>query len=194
MAAFKKTIAQRLFSVSRITTNHPAVTNCRTSSPCSAAKSAAMNSRATPPDPGDNTVFRRYLHRDSAASPSGPRIFPAGEKLLEKLREMDFSRGRISLDGLTPPPPPKEEEEESPEANLTVADAKKILKLSQLEAVKSNLRTVEKDSVSYSEFLQICAKECSSMDQALEFAKILDESGNVIVLGNVVYLRPQQVG
>lgn len=107
---------------------------------------------------------------------------------------MDFSRGRISLDGLTPPPPPKEEEEESPEANLTVADAKKILILSQLEAVKSNLRTVEKDSVSYSEFLQICAKECSSMDQALEFAKILDESGNVIVLGNVVYLRPQQVG
>ncbi|KAL9152037.1 hypothetical protein ABFS82_11G092200 [Erythranthe guttata] len=201
--AFRKTITQRLFSLSRMA-NTPAVTNCRTSSPCSAAKSASLNHPSKPNgfalDPGDDGIFRRYIHRNSAAaaSPSAIRYLPTGEKLLEKLREMDISKDRIRLDGLIPPPAEAEAEmeaelEESPEANLTVADAKKILKLSQLETVKSRLKTVENDVVSYSEFLEICDNVCSSTDQSLEFAKILDESGTVIVLGNIVFLKPQQV-
>ncbi|KAI3462817.1 hypothetical protein Pfo_019480 [Paulownia fortunei] len=186
--AFKKIIAQRLFSISRIT--NPALTNCPiTSSPCTAAKSAALDHQTTrnklAPDPGDDGIFRRYLQSHSAAAPSGPRFLASGEKLLEKLRGMDIARDRIRLDGLTPPP--------ASEGKLTVADAKKILRLSQLEMVKSRLRQVEKDCVSFSEFLEICAKECSSVDQGLEFAKILDESGSVIVLGNIVFLRPEQV-
>lgn len=109
---------------------------------------------------------------------------------MEKLRGLDIARDRIRLDRLRPPPA----SEESPEEKLTVADAKKILRLSQLERVKSRLRQIEKDFVSYSEFLEICAKECSRTDQGLEFSKILDESGSVIVLGNIVFLRPEQVG
>ncbi|KAG8372857.1 hypothetical protein BUALT_Bualt12G0110600 [Buddleja alternifolia] len=180
--AFKKTLAQRLFSISR---------NCRTSSPCPSLRSAASNHPTTPnPDPGDHGIFRRFFHRESATTSSGLRFLPTGEKLMEKLRSMDISRDRIRLDGLTPPSPASDE---SPEANLTVADAKKILRLSQIETVKSRLRQIEKNCISYSEFLQICAEECSSVDQGVEFAKMLDESGSVIVLGNVVFLRPEQV-
>ncbi|KAK6152664.1 hypothetical protein DH2020_012303 [Rehmannia glutinosa] len=184
--AFTKMIAQRLFSKSRIT--NPALTNHRTSS-------AALNRQTTPnkiaPDPGEGGIFRRYFHRQSAATPtSGSWPFlPAGEKLLEKLRGLDIARDRIRIDRLRPP----SASEESPEGEVTVADAKKILRLSQLEIVKSRLRQGEKDCVSYSEFLEICAKECSSKDQGLEIAKILDESGSVIVLGNIVFLRPEKV-
>ncbi|KAL0396650.1 UNVERIFIED_CONTAM: Calcium uniporter protein 2, mitochondrial [Sesamum calycinum] len=192
--AFKKALAHRLLSMSRIA--NPAVTNCRTSLPRAAVGSAASTHQTTPnrlaPDPGDDGIFRRYLHRDSsAAAPLGLRFLPTGEKLLEKLRGMDIARDRIRLDGLRPPA--QAPEEEGSEGKLTVADAKKILRLSQLEMVKSRLRQIEKDCVSYPEFLEICAKECSNLDQALEFAKMLDESGSVIVLGNTVFLRPDKV-
>ncbi|KAG8384519.1 hypothetical protein BUALT_Bualt04G0126300 [Buddleja alternifolia] len=191
--AFRKTLAQRLFGISRIA--NPTLTNCRVSSPCAAAQSATLNHQSPPnklaPDPGDDGIFRRYLHRHSAATSPELRFLPTGEKLLEKLREMNIARERIRLDGLRPPPT---EEEESPtEAKLTVADAVKILKLSQLETVKTRLAQIEKDCVSYSEFLEICCEECSSVDQGVEFAKMLDQSGSVIVLGNIVFLRPQKV-
>lgn len=101
---------------------------------------------------------------------------------------MDISKDRIRLDGLRPPAAVEEPQEE----NLTVMDAKKILRLSQLELVKSKLRMMEKDFVSYPEFVEICAKECSDSELGLEFAKILDNSGSVIVLGNIVFLRPEQ--
>ncbi|EYU44306.1 hypothetical protein MIMGU_mgv1a009944mg [Erythranthe guttata] len=176
--AFKQTLAQRVFSMSRIST--PAVTNCRVSSPCTAAQSKALNHRTTPtklaPDPGDDGIFRRHLHHNSAAAPPPPgmRFLPTGEKLLEKLREMDIARDRFRLDSLTPAepaaaPPPT------------------------LETVKLRLRQIEKDCVSYSEFLEICGQDCSSTDQRLEFAKILDQSGSVIVLGNIVFLKPEKV-
>ncbi|KAL9158023.1 hypothetical protein ABFS82_08G041100 [Erythranthe guttata] len=193
--AFKQTLAQRVFSMSRIST--PAVTNCRVSSPCTAAQSKALNHRTTPtklaPDPGDDGIFRRHLHHNSAAAPPPPgmRFLPTGEKLLEKLREMDIARDRFRLDSLTPAepaaaPPPTV-------GSLTVKDAVKILRISQLETVKLRLRQIEKDCVSYSEFLEICGQDCSSTDQRLEFAKILDQSGSVIVLGNIVFLKPEKV-
>ncbi|KAL8546190.1 hypothetical protein ACS0TY_006053 [Phlomoides rotata] len=190
--AFRKVIPQRLLGMSRMT--NPALTNCRTSLPRTAVRSAASNPHSMlnkmSHDPGDDGIFRRYLHRQSAAAPSAQRFLPTGEKLLEKLREMDIARDRIRLDALRPPPA----SEESPdEEKLTVADAKKILRLSQLETVKSKLRQIEKDFVYYPEFLEICGKECSSEDQGVEFAKILDESGSVIVLGKMVFLRPEQV-
>ncbi|KAL7154693.1 hypothetical protein ABFS83_03G018200 [Erythranthe nasuta] len=206
--AFKQTLAQRVFSMSRICT--AAVTNCRVSSPCTAAQSKALNHRTTPtklaPDPGairhcpgDDGIFRRHLHHNSsAAAPPSPgmRFLPTGEKLLEKLREMDIARDRFRLDSLRPAeeaPPPPPPPPPPTEGSLTVKDAVKILRISQLETVKLRLRQIEKDCVSYSEFLEICGQDCSSTDQRLEFAKMLDQSGSVIVLGNIVFLKPEKV-
>lgn len=188
--ALKKLLAQRLFGKSRIT--NAAVTNCRVSSPCTAALSKAMSSNKLASDPGDDGIFRRYLHRQSAAASSasaGLRFLPTGQKLLERIREMDIAR---RLD--TPSPAPAEEEEKEVTTPLTVKDAVKILKVSQLEIIKARLREIEKDQISYSELVEICAKECSSDDSAIEFAKMLDQSGSVIVLGKIVYIRPEQVG
>ncbi|TKY57744.1 Calcium uniporter protein 4 [Spatholobus suberectus] len=62
-----------------------------------------------------------------------------------------------------------------------------------MEKVKAKLRNVPESSIPYSEFLRICVESCENRDQGAEFAKILDDSGNVIVLGNAVFLRPEQV-
>ena len=51
----------------------------------------------------------------------------------------------------------------------------------------------ESDSVERSGVPEHRRRGCENEDQGAEFAKMLDDSGNVIVLGNVVFLRPEQV-
>lgn len=186
MAFFTKSLGERLLGMSRIN-GASFITTCRTSLPRTAV---ALNHQTAPsklaPDPGDDGVFRRYIHRQSPTA-AALGLLPTGEKLLEKLWGRDISKDRIRLDGLRPP------SEETPDGMVTVADVRKVLRLTQMEKVKSRLRQIEKDWVPFPEFLEVCAKECSSLDLALEFAKILDESGSVIVLGNIVFLRPHQV-
>lgn len=74
-----------------------------------------------------------------------------------------------------------------------MADAKKILRSAQLEKLRLRLREIPMNSISYSEYVNICGDACDNREQGLEFAKMLDDAGNVIVVGNVVFLRPNQV-
>ena len=113
---------------------------------------------------------------------------PVGEKLTEKLRGMDIARERIRLDGLRPP-----EMKSEPVEGFSVEDARKLLRLAQLERVKSRLRDVPKSWLPYSEYVDICVEGCSDPSQGLRFARMLDDSGTVIVLGDIVFLHPEQV-
>lgn len=117
---------------------------------------------------------------------------PVGDKLRERLRAMNITGDHLRLDGLSPP---AKEPDSSGDSvyGMTVNDARKILRLAQMEKLRAKLRQIPQSSISYSEFLRICAEGCENEDQGVEFAKMLDESGNVIVLGNVVFLRPEQV-
>ncbi|KAK2987481.1 hypothetical protein RJ640_012140 [Escallonia rubra] len=185
--AFKRMLIQRLLNASRASSQ--TLTSCRISS--SRSLLISPNPENAAPDPGDDAARRRFLqrrsiYRSSAAVPDfrSPAI---GEKLIERLRGMDITRDRIRLDGLVPPV------RRSEQGELTVEDARKVLRASQLEALKSKLREITKGYVTYAEFVQICMEACSNEHQGLGFAKILDESGSVIVLGNVVFLRPDQV-
>ncbi|KAJ0832888.1 putative calcium uniporter protein [Helianthus annuus] len=108
-----------------------------------------------------------------------PKILrPSGEKLLETLKEMDIARNQVRL---------------QTEGRLTTTDAAKILRASQMEALKLKLRSNQKSHVAYDEFIQICVDECSNRDQGVDLARVLDNSGSVIVLGNIVFLKPEQV-
>ncbi|XP_057491819.1 calcium uniporter protein 2, mitochondrial-like isoform X2 [Actinidia eriantha] len=190
--AFRRTLAQRLFNVSK--KSNTILANCRISSPSSAVPRPAKLA----PDPGDDGVFRRFLQwrpiYQSAATSPEIRSLPRGEKLMEKLRGINIAGDRIRLDGLTPPPPPIEQETAAAtEGIFTVADARKLLRVSQLEVVKSKLRQIAKDHVPFAEFVEICSDGCSNGEEGLELAKMLDQSGIVIVLGNIVFLRPEQV-
>lgn len=72
-------------------------------------------------------------------------------------------------------------------------DAKRILVFSKLERLRSAFREMPANSISYGEFVKSCVDFCGNREEGLEFARMLDEGGNVIVLGDVVFLRPEQV-
>ncbi|CAN4079570.1 unnamed protein product [Withania somnifera] len=187
--------AQRLFNAYKIT--RPSITTCRICSSITPKSIGSSSFDKIDPDPGEGGYFRRSLHLSSVFQSSELRSIPIGEKLLQKLRGMDIARDRLRLDGLISPPPQQQSlpeiDTDSEEEKFTVADARKVLRLAQLEVVKSKLRQMEKDWITYREFIQICNGACSDSDQALEFAKMLDQSGIVIVLGNAVFLKPDKV-
>ncbi|KAJ8538008.1 hypothetical protein K7X08_014548 [Anisodus acutangulus] len=105
---------------------------------------------------------------------------------------MNITGERIRFEGLAPPAPAPATAVETT-GRITVNDAKKILKFAQVEKVRSRLREIPMNSISYNKFVEICNEFCSNREQSLDFAKMLDESGSVIVLGDVVFLRPHQV-
>ncbi|GMH06468.1 hypothetical protein Nepgr_008308 [Nepenthes gracilis] len=197
--AFKKAMVHRLFNISGF--SHPASSRNPLKPPltqCLITSDPAKRT-AAPKLAGSSGLFRRIMQRrplyQSAISP-GIRSVPTGDNLMEKLREMDIARERLRLIGLSPSTAPsKESEPSSPESNgFTVGDLKKLLRASQMEMVKAKLRQIPRDWISYSEYLQICQESCSTRkEEGLVYAKMLDESGVVIVLGNAVCLHPEQV-
>ncbi|XP_034682291.1 calcium uniporter protein 2, mitochondrial [Vitis riparia] len=186
--AFKETLVKRVFNISKSSTQ--ALRNCRISSPSSSVRTLIPPTKA--PNPGHDGILRRLLQRRAIfqAAMRAPEALslPVGEKLIEKLRGMDIARERLRLEGLRPPEMKSEAVE-----GLSAEDARKLLRLAQLERVKSMLREVRKSWIPYSEYVEICVEGCSDPGQGPRFAKMLDESGTVIVLGNIVLLRPEQV-
>ncbi|CAN1324282.1 Calcium uniporter protein 2, mitochondrial [Linum perenne] len=184
--AFKKTLAERLFKISRISPNQ-SLANCRISS--STVRTQIPQSKANiAPDPGDNAVFRRSFHKKAAVTATAeylPKPFQFGGNLMEKLRAFDIVRERVRLDGLFPPPVQKHE--------LTIQDARKLLRVARLEMVKSRLGDTERNWMPRSEFVRICEEVYSDPEEGNQVARTLDESGTVIVLGDAVFLKPKQV-
>ncbi|XP_076954383.1 calcium uniporter protein 3, mitochondrial-like [Bidens hawaiensis] len=153
-----------------------------------------------------NTNFSNQTLRNCRISSASTTTATPFRPVLERLKEMDITRGWIRLDVLSPPQDintypaalrsPMEKntsERRSSPAEITLADAKKILRVSQIEKLKCKLSNGRQDHVTYDKFVEICVDGCSSRDQGLDLAKALDDSGSVIVLGNVVFLKPHQV-
>lgn len=174
--AFNKMLIQRLFNISKV--SHQTLTSCRISS--SAVSHSPRNDKAPAIDPGDFSIFRRLMRSPAPDLP----YFGAGETLIEKLRGMEMGRDRIRLDGLSPP---------APQGRLTAEDARKLMKVAQIEMVKQKIKKIGKSCVSYDEFVKICVEGAWSEQQGFEIAKMLDDSGNVLVIDKVVFLRPDQV-
>lgn len=185
--ALKKSLAQRLFNISKI--SRQTLSSCRISSSAEQADRVVRDpSRSViDPDPGDRGIFRRFLHRRAVLPPLDAQLLPLGqENLIEKLRTFDIARDRIRLDGLIPPP-------STETAELTAEEAKKILRVAQMEIAKSQLREIRKIWVPYEEFVRVCGAGSPDPDEGIRLGQLLDESGNVVVLGNMVLLRPELV-
>lgn len=104
--------------------------------------------------------------------------------VVDQLKAINIVGNRIRLDGLVPP---------VEKSDVAVSDVRKLLKVAKLELVKSKLREVSENWITYDKFLQICKEFCYDDDQAKWTAKMLDDSAAVIVLGDVVFLRPDEV-
>nr|XP_016492455.1 PREDICTED: calcium uniporter protein 2, mitochondrial-like [Nicotiana tabacum] len=117
----------------------------------------------------DSVLFRRFLQKreiNHAARLPEFLSIPMGDKLREKLRSMNVTGKRTRFEGRAPSASTTETTNFPGETmgRITVNDARKIL-----------------------------SEVCSNREQGLEFAKMLDDSGSVIVFGDVVLLRPHQV-
>uniref|UniRef100_A0A1J3DXW5 Calcium uniporter protein 3, mitochondrial n=1 Tax=Noccaea caerulescens TaxID=107243 RepID=A0A1J3DXW5_NOCCA len=175
--ASKKTLVRNLFNISKTYSRISGLTRLRPT------KSGIT------PDAGDSGIRRRFLHKRAFFS---PEVVPRGGNLLEKLRELSFPNNRIRLDEMLPPPTP---EKKSPDffPAVTVADVKKLMRAAEMEMVKSRLREIGKNWVPYSEFVRVCGENSSDPEQGNRVANMLDEAGNVIVLGKFVCLKPEEL-
>ncbi|KAJ6420014.1 hypothetical protein OIU84_030021 [Salix udensis] len=185
----KKSLAERVLKFSKSPNQY--LTNYRISSPLrTRIHQRPAQSNTIPHHPGESRIFRRLFHRPASFSPDILKL-PIGEGLIDRIRGFDIVKDRIRWDGLSPPPMVMEEV--AAEEGLTAEDARKLLKVAQLEGLKLRLREMEKTWISYSEFVRVCSEGCSDLEYGVRVARNLDESGTVVVLGNLVLLKPEQV-
>lgn len=79
--------------------------------------------------------------------------------------------------------------------DISFAEAKKLMRLVNVEALKMKFGTEGKEVIGYSELLQACENlgVAKSVDEAKAFATILDEAGVVLIFRDKVYLHPHKV-
>ncbi|MQL94103.1 hypothetical protein Taro_026754 [Colocasia esculenta] len=197
--ALRKNLAHRFLSLRRTTMAETLAGRSKAAAPSRSLVHKLLNS----PAPSEQGFLRRMLFQSrsifestsSSPVPMERLSLPLGEKLMEKLRSINGDRIRLDvIHPLTPVPPDREQQAPAEKvAPMSVEEARKVLRLSRTEAVKAALRATGRSSISHSEFLRICCEGSSDREQGLGLAKALDESGAVLVLGNVVFLQPDQV-
>ncbi|KAL0351902.1 UNVERIFIED_CONTAM: Calcium uniporter protein 4, mitochondrial [Sesamum calycinum] len=194
--ALRRTLSKRLYGATTPDSPPQITTLLRSPAPpLHAAKANFRREFLTSPDSAPVVFFRRFLQRRAINNHSSPNALPSfltlpvGEKLREKLKSINISGDdqRLRLDGLSPPLPTEEG------FRVGAGDAKRVLRFVQMEKVREKLRNIPASTIPYGEYLRVCCDVCGNTETGLEFAKALDESGNVIVLGGVVFLRPDQV-
>ncbi|XP_051143300.1 calcium uniporter protein 5, mitochondrial-like isoform X2 [Andrographis paniculata] len=78
---------------------------------------------------------------------------------------------------------------------MTYGEARRLMRLVDVAALKDRLGVEDKEVISYAELLTACesAGVARSSDEAAAFAKILDDAGVVLLFRNKVYLHPDKV-
>lgn len=142
--------------------------------------------------------MRRFMQERPSFRPAVPPdvgFMPLADRIRDHL---GVSFPRINLDGLVPPAPApapataQPPRAETAVASLTVEEARKVLRATQMEAARARVRASREGTVPYAEFLRLCC-DAAGADQGPSVARALDESGSVIVLGKTVFLRPEMV-
>lgn len=79
---------------------------------------------------------------------------------------------------------------------ISFAEAKRLMRLVNVEALKMKLGTDGKEAIGYLELLEACKSMgvARSEDEAATFARVLDEAGVVLLFRDKVYLHPDKVG
>eukprot|EP01018_Ginkgo_biloba_P015917 Gb_35768 [translate_table: standard] len=129
-----------------------------------------------------------FLHRRELFQVSQSQVHPAvlyGDKMRDQLQKMNAdSEDRLRLQNVHPP-----------KGQLSLEEARKLLRLVQFEALKTRLHGIPNMCISHKELLEICMGfiDNSSVEEAKDMAKLLDQSGQILVLRHNVYLHPHQV-
>jgi hypothetical protein len=88
-----------------------------------------------------------------------------------------------------------EKEKEKEDYVMSFSEAKKLMRLVNIDSLKMKLGTVGKDVIKYSELLDACQSigVAKTPDEAAAFARVLDEAGVVLLFRDKVYLHPDKV-
>jgi hypothetical protein len=143
---------------------------------------------------------RRFLQEQPAFRPAVPPDRGFMPLAADRIRDLGvgFAFPRINLDGLVPPAAPAPARRDPgaaalpAAASLTVEEARKVLRATQMEAARARIRASGAGAVPYADFLRLCC-DAAGPDAGPSVARALDESGSVIVLGKTVFLRPDMV-
>ncbi|KAK8959148.1 hypothetical protein KSP40_PGU003263 [Platanthera guangdongensis] len=127
--------------------------------------------------------------------------FFVGDDLRNTIRSSMWRAGS-QPEGLSPPPTRRSDINHGEEngridasgVRFSFEDTRKLLEASRMEAARKKLKEIPMSCVPYSDFAQICHDIAGGIDDsAREIAAALDNSGSVVVLGNIVFLRPELV-
>lgn len=79
--------------------------------------------------------------------------------------------------------------------SISLAEAKKLMRMVNVEELKLKLLNEGKEAMGYSELLRTCESVgvAKSRDEAAAFARVLDEAGVVLIFRDKVYLYPDKV-
>ncbi|TQD80818.1 hypothetical protein C1H46_033653 [Malus baccata] len=78
---------------------------------------------------------------------------------------------------------------------ISFAEAKRLMRLVNVEALKAQLGTEEKEAIPYSDLLEACQSigVARSPEEAAAFARVLDEAGVILLFRDKVLLHPNRV-
>ncbi|KAK4492141.1 hypothetical protein RD792_002938 [Penstemon davidsonii] len=78
---------------------------------------------------------------------------------------------------------------------MSFGEAKKLMRLVNVEALKEKLGMEDKEVIPYDELLNACQSMgvAKSNDEAAAFARVLDDAGVVLLFRDKVYLHPDKV-
>ncbi|XP_019177795.1 PREDICTED: calcium uniporter protein 5, mitochondrial-like [Ipomoea nil] len=78
---------------------------------------------------------------------------------------------------------------------ISAEEAKRLLRLVNVEALKNELGMENKEVIVYSELLRACETMgvAKSRDEAVAFSRVLDEAGVILLFRDKVYLHPDKV-
>lgn len=78
---------------------------------------------------------------------------------------------------------------------MSYAEAKRLMRLANVEALKEKLGKEEREVMPYNELLKLCLTMgvVKSADEAAAFARVLDDAAVVLLFRDKVYLHPDKV-
>ncbi|KAK4407591.1 Calcium uniporter protein 5, mitochondrial [Sesamum angolense] len=79
-------------------------------------------------------------------------------------------------------------------STMSYGEAKRLMRLVNVEALKEKLGTEDKEVIPYTELLQACQNMgvAKSADEAAAYARVLDDAGVVMLFRDKVYLHPNK--
>ncbi|XP_050219365.1 calcium uniporter protein 6, mitochondrial-like [Mercurialis annua] len=79
--------------------------------------------------------------------------------------------------------------------NITCGEVKRLMRLVNVESLKMKLGMEGKEIITYSELIKECEKTgvARSKEEAIVFARVLDDAGVILLFRDKVYLHPDKV-